>query len=79
LDREVSAQGAQFIVALIPHGPQLYDDLFQDIVSLRPDLQGYLEQDYPDRRLGEICRDAGIPFLSMLDLSVVKQMGQMSI
>jgi hypothetical protein len=67
LNREVTDQGAQFIVVLIPHGPQVYDDLFKEMEALRPDLQGYLKQDYPDQRLGEICRDAGVPFLSMLD------------
>jgi hypothetical protein len=67
LNREVTDSGAQFIVVLIPHGPQVYDDLFEEKTALRLDLQGYLEQDYPDQRLGEICRDAGVPFLSMLD------------
>lgn len=67
LHREVTDQGAHFIVVMIPSGLQLYDNSFQKLETLRPELQGYFEQDYPDRRLGKICGDAGIPFFSMLD------------
>jgi len=67
LHREVTAQGARFAVVMVPHGPQIFDDLFDDLISLQPDLQGYFSQDYPDRRLGELARVYGVPFFSMLD------------
>ena len=67
LHREVTAQGGQFAVAMIPMGYQIYDDAFARLGALRPDLQEYMDQEYPDERIGAMCQEEGILFFSMLD------------
>lgn len=63
--REVQSRGAKFAVVLIPSAWQIYDDVFQTILENVGEMAGHFDPDYPDQRLGGLCREAGIAFLSM--------------
>ncbi len=63
--QEVESRGAEFAVVLIPSGWQIYEDVFQTILDRAGEMAEHFEADYPDRRLGALCRAAGIPLVSM--------------
>lgn len=65
--REVEAHGSRFAVVMIPCGPQVYKDAFTSVAARAGKFAEAFDPDYPDRRVAEICRRAGIPFLSMLN------------
>jgi hypothetical protein len=65
LRREVEGRGARFAVVMLPSPEQVYDDYFQKVAEVEADLTDSFDRDYPDRRMGELCRAAGVPFLSM--------------
>ncbi len=65
--REVTRRGGQFAVVMIPSAWQIYEDIFQEVVDRAGELAPHFDRDYPDRRLGELCRQSGVPLLSMTD------------
>jgi hypothetical protein len=67
LHRDVTAHGSRFAVVMIPSAQQIYRDAFAGVAARAGELAGQFDPDHPDRRLAEICREAGIPFFSMLD------------
>jgi len=52
-------------VVLVPSGWQIYRDVFQTILDHTGEMTEHFDQTYPDERLGTLCRQAGIPLLSM--------------
>jgi len=65
--REVIGRGGQFAVVMIPSAWQIYEDVFQEVVDRAGEFAPHFDQDYPDERLGELCRQSGVPLLSMTD------------
>ena len=63
--REVEERDALFAVVLIPSAQQIYEDAFQSILNQAGDFAEHFDWGYPDERLGNLCRKAGIPWLSM--------------
>jgi hypothetical protein len=66
LNQEVSKSGAKFGVIILPHGPQIYDDLFEEVVALRPKHEWEPVQENPDKRLLEICKANQVNCWSLL-------------
>jgi hypothetical protein len=64
--REVEGRGASFAMVLLPSAEQIYDDLWQAAVRSSPDGPAF-RRDNPERRMGEICREAGVPLVTMAD------------
>lgn len=65
LQRQVTAHGAQFAVILLPCNFQVYRDSFEKLRTLAGPLGPHFDADHPDRRLGQLCREANIPFVSL--------------
>lgn len=65
--REVEARGGRFAVVVIPCAPQIYRDVFAAVAARAGQSGDSFDPDYPDRRVAEICRAAGIPCFSMLE------------
>lgn len=65
--REVESRGSLFAVVLLPSPRQIYKDYFQDMLELTGELAGHFDPEYPEQRLGALCREAGIPLLTMID------------
>ena len=66
LDQEVSNFGAKFGVVILPHGPQIYNDLFEEVMELRPYQDWEPVQENPDMRLLEICEAHKVNCWSLL-------------
>jgi hypothetical protein len=64
--RAVESHGARFVMVLLPSAEQVYDDLWKDVVEGTPGGSAF-RRDYPELRLGQICRDAGVPLVTMAD------------
>jgi len=64
---EAESRGARFAVVMIPPALQIYENSFQRMLEKVGDLAPHFDPDYPDQRMGELCREAGVPFLSMLE------------
>jgi len=64
---EVESRGSRFVVAVFPYGPQIYDDLWQEIPEQAGACAGELDRHHPERRLGRICRAEGVPMVRMTD------------
>jgi hypothetical protein len=62
--REVSHDGGQFLLLEIPSCEQIYADSFQVLRSRAGKQAAAFDADYPDRRLGTLCRQEGIRFLT---------------
>jgi len=62
---EVESRGSLFAVFLIPSASMICEDRFQRIIERAGEQAPHFRQDYPDQRLGEICRKAGIPLWSL--------------
>ena len=65
LRREVESRGGRFALVMLPSPEQVCDDYFQRVAKVETDLTEHFDRDYPDQRMGELCREAGVPFLSM--------------
>ena len=48
-----------------PAPVQVYDDLWAELESRAAREKLPLSRDHPEERLGELCREAGIPFLAL--------------
>lgn len=67
LQREVVTDGGRFGVVMIPNAHQVYEDLFTaKAVALAGEYADAFDANYPDERVAGICREKGIPCLSML-------------
>jgi len=64
---EVRSRGSQFAVVVLPAPQQIYADCFQETLRLAGELAEHFDRDYPQRRLAGLCREAGIPMLSVID------------
>jgi hypothetical protein len=62
---EVEARGSRFAVVMIPSAEQIYDDLWQDVRRQAGEAGKDFDRNYPQERLGTLCRDAGIPLVTM--------------
>jgi hypothetical protein len=63
--REAARHGSLFLQVVLPSCEQIYADSFQILKSRGGPQAPAFDPDYPDRRLGALCRQAGIPFLTM--------------
>lgn len=63
--REVELAGARFLVMIIPDEAQVDDRLWSEVERRFPSGTR-LDRDRPQRRLRELFRERGIPFLSLL-------------
>jgi hypothetical protein len=63
--QEVESRGSLFAVVLVPSAVAICDDCLRKVAQRAGDLAPYFRQDYPDQRLGEICRKGGIPLWSL--------------
>lgn len=64
--RTVESHGARFVMVLLPSAEQVYDDLWREVVERTPGGSAF-RRDYPDLRLGQICRNAGVPLVTMTE------------
>jgi len=64
---QVTAHGSQFVVAVIPTGPQVYDDLWAEVLDGADGAGPFFDRTFPERRLVAMCRDLGIPCLTMAE------------
>ncbi|MBI2823675.1 MAG: hypothetical protein HYX69_03165 [Planctomycetia bacterium] len=64
MHREVRADGAEFLLAVLPGGLQVCDDSWQEVIAT---AAGTMDQHYPDRRLTELCGRLGAPIVVMTD------------
>lgn len=64
---EVAAHGSRFVVAVIPTGPQVYDDLWAEVVALAGEDERAFDRDYPERMLAAICGDLGVECVTMAE------------
>jgi hypothetical protein len=63
--REVTRGGSRFLLMMIPSCDQIYADSFQVLRSRAGNRSESFDADYPDRRLGTLCRREGIPLLTI--------------
>ena len=62
---ETMARGARLVLVAAPTPAQVYDDLWAELGG-RAAREGLtLARDHPEQRLGELSREAGIPFLAL--------------
>jgi len=64
---EVSARGSQLAVAVIPSGPQIYDDLWAEVLSAAGGDAPDFDRDHPDHKLSSICRDLKVMCVTMTE------------
>lgn len=64
-DQAVRADGGRFVLVMMPSAVQVYRDVFEREVAQAGRLAAAFDWDYPDQRIGQVCRNAGIPFLSL--------------
>jgi len=64
---EVAADGARFAVVLLPCAEQVYDDLWSDLRRQAGEPGARFDRHHPEERLGALCREAGIPLITMTD------------
>ena len=62
---EVEKHGSRLAVVVIPSGPQVYNDAFEDVRRQAGEMAAHFDPDYPDQRLAELCRHAGVPCCTM--------------
>lgn len=67
LNRTVTADGAKFAVVMIPSSEQIIPAFLDDVAQLTGELADKFDADYPDERLSGLCRQAGIPIVSVKD------------
>ncbi len=64
---QVAARGSRFVVAVIPTGPQIYDDLWAEVIDAAGEEARFFDRTNPETRLAGICGELGIPCLTMAD------------
>ncbi len=62
---EVESRGSLFAVVTVPSAVGICDDCFQEVARRAGDQATAFRKDYPDLRLSEICRKAGITLWSL--------------
>jgi hypothetical protein len=62
---ETAARGAELVLVAAPTAVQVYDDLWAELERRAAREKLALSRDHPDERLRELCREAGIPFLTL--------------
>lgn len=67
LHREVTADGSQFAMVLLPSADQIYDETWQEDLQLAGELREDMDPNYVERKLREICTSAGAPLLTMTE------------
>lgn len=65
MSREVRAGGAQFVLAVLPTGWQISDDIWTQVVAGAGGVP--LDPRHPDRKLAEICARLDVPVVLMTD------------
>ncbi len=65
--REVEARGSHFVLAVLPTGPQIYDDLWSEIREAGGADAPHFDPAFPEKRLRAICEDEGIPCVALLE------------
>jgi lysophospholipase L1-like esterase len=69
LDEEVQARGGQLAVVIVSAPEQVYPDRWRAISKAMPQGQGRgWDSELPNRRLGIILDEAGIPYLDLLPI-----------
>ena len=64
---EVEARGARFLVVVLPSAEQVYDDLWTALVRQAGQAGRHFDRTHPERRLGALCREAGIPLVTLAE------------
>jgi len=64
--KAVESRGARFVMVLLPSAEQVYNDLWRDVVERTPG-GATLRRDNPEVQLRRLCRDAGVPLVTMVD------------
>ena len=64
---EVEADGSRFILAVLPTGPQIYDDLWSEILTAAGDDAAHFDSSYPERRLRKLCDEQQLQCVMLLD------------
>lgn len=64
---EVEANGSRFLLAVLPTGPQLYPDLWAEILAAAGDDSSHFDPEYPERRILSFCEAEGIACLTLLE------------
>jgi hypothetical protein len=53
-------------MVLLPSAEQVYDDLWRDVVEGAPGGATF-RRDNPELRLSQLCRDAGVPLVTLAE------------
>jgi len=67
LDALVRARGARLVVAHVPDLPEVDDDIYTLVLAHRGSSSRGLDRFAPGRALARGCREAGIPFVDLLE------------
>lgn len=59
LNQEVISRGSIFGVVVVPSAPQIYTDLFEDLVTATPEHTKSFDIQHPERRLRKLCDRLG--------------------
>ena len=62
---EVESDGGRFVLAVLPSGAQVYDDVWNEVLAAAKADGSTLDRDYPDRRLASIARDEELAVVTM--------------
>ena len=65
--RIVEADGSRFILAVLPTGPQIYEDLWSEILVAARDNASHFDATYPEKQLRAFCEAEGIRCVTLLD------------
>ena len=65
--RIVEADGSRFILAVLPTGPQIYEDLWSEILVAAGDDASHFDPTYPETQLRTFCKADGIRCVTLLD------------
>jgi len=67
LNADVTADGSTFVVAVLPTGQQMFDELWGGVVKSGGDHHDEMDLHYPEQRLRNICDRLNVPLVTMLD------------
>ena len=65
-DREVRADGSEFVLLILPCSTQICTDYFQDVIAASGIPPERFDPDLPEDRLGDFCRQEGIRCVSLI-------------
>ena len=60
LNETVTADGAKFAVVMIPSSEQIIPAFLDDVAQLTGDLADQFDAEYPDERMGGLCRTVAL-------------------